>query len=136
MTELNSPAAVADLTAEMVNALTGPQLVIVYNVCANLLGLDTVAKFSDRKAGAKRVMKVLGDAQVKLATSEPSTKKKTAAKKAGGAPKTESIAGTIKALIADGKSNDEIWSIVQPKFNMPDGHKHYPQWYRRQVAKG
>lgn len=135
MTDLNN-AAISALTAEAINAMTGPQMVTVYNVCAGILGIETVTKFSDRKAGAKRILKVLGDAQVKLATSEPSAKKR-AAKKAGESKAAgATIAGTIKALIADGKSNEEIWAIVQPQFNMPDNHKHYPQWYRRQVNKG
>ena len=127
---------VATMTAETVNALSGPQQVALYNVCAGILGIETVTKFSDRKAGAKRIMKVLGDAQVKLATSEPSAKKRAAKKAGESKAKGATIAGTIKALIADGKSNEDIWAIVQPQFNMPDNHKHYPQWYRRQVNKG
>lgn len=135
MVDLNV-ATISALTAENVNVMSGPDLISTYNFCAGVLNIEAVAKFSDRKAGAKRVLKILGDAQVKLATSEPSAKKKAAKKAANGAAAGPSIAGTIKALIAEGKTNEDIWAIVQPKFNMPDGHKHYPQWYRRQVAKG
>lgn len=36
----------------------------------------------------------------------------------------------IKELILEGKSNEEIWAVIQPKFNMPDNLKYYPSWYR------
>jgi hypothetical protein len=60
------------LTAASVSAMTGPELVETFNAAATLLGLEAVKKFSDRKSGAARVMKILGDAQLKLATTEPS----------------------------------------------------------------
>jgi hypothetical protein len=45
------------------------------------------------------------------------------------------ITNTIKTLILDGKSNKEIWDIVQPQFDMDDTKRHYPAWYRSQMKR-
>lgn len=33
-------------------------------------------------------------------------------------------------LIKEGKSNQEVWAIIQPMFNLEDKKKYYPSWYR------
>ena len=42
----------------------------------------------------------------------------------------ETPKSAIEALIYAGKTNAEIWAIVQPKFQMPETRKTYPSWYR------
>jgi hypothetical protein len=45
------------------------------------------------------------------------------------------VSSTIRKLILDGLSNDEIWKIVQPQFDLSDSKKSYPAWYRRELNK-
>lgn len=45
------------------------------------------------------------------------------------------ITNTIKSLILGGKTNAEIWGIIQPAFNMADDKRHYPAWYRSQMKR-
>lgn len=45
------------------------------------------------------------------------------------------ITNTIKTLILDGKTNKEIWDIIQPSFKMEDNKRHYPAWYRSQMKR-
>ena len=45
------------------------------------------------------------------------------------------ITNTIKNLIRDGKTNKEIWEIIQPQFNMGEDKRHYPSWYRSQMKR-
>jgi hypothetical protein len=44
-------------------------------------------------------------------------------------PPRVSIGGTIRELHAAGKTNAEIWAVVQPQFSMPDTKKWYVSWY-------
>lgn len=50
-------------------------------------------------------------------------------------PRTPTVAGTIKRLIAEGKTNEEVWKIVQPKFNLSDEKRNYPAWYRADMKR-
>lgn len=36
----------------------------------------------------------------------------------------------ICELIRQGKTNKEIWGIIQPMFNLSDKKRNYPGWYR------
>lgn len=33
-------------------------------------------------------------------------------------------------LIKKGYSNQAVWDVIQPMFNLDDKKKHYPSWYR------
>jgi len=46
-----------------------------------------------------------------------------------------SVASTIRDLIKAGKSNEQIWAIVKPKFTLDDAKKNYPAWYRSQLNR-
>lgn len=54
-------------------------------------------------------------------------------------PPRVSIGGTIRELHAAGKTNDEIWAVIQPQFSMADTKKWYVSWYiwdaKRKAAK-
>lgn len=50
------------------------------------------------------------------------------------APRT-TIGGTIRDLHAAGKTNAEVWAIVQPQFGLDDGKKWYVSWYLWQARK-
>lgn len=66
-----------------------------------------------------------GTKEEKLAASAKRVKKERKA----------TISGTCRDLIRSGKTNEEVWAIVQPMFKMPDHHKHYPGWYRAQMVR-
>jgi len=53
------------------------------------------------------------------------------------APKEKRVScrSRCQELIRQGLSNSEIWAIIQPEFNMPAGHKHYPGWYRGEMKR-
>lgn len=50
-------------------------------------------------------------------------------------PKRGGIASTCRDLILAGKTNKEIWAIIQPMFDMADNKSHYPSWYRSQLKR-
>lgn len=40
-----------------------------------------------------------------------------------------------EALIREGKSNEEVWDVIQVEFNLPDKHRGYPAWYRSRLRR-
>lgn len=46
-----------------------------------------------------------------------------------------SIANEFRELIKAGKTNAEVWSIMQARHNLPDSKKHYPAWYRCEMTR-
>jgi hypothetical protein len=53
----------------------------------------------------------------------------------GQKPKRVSIADEFRELIKAGKTNAEVWAIMQPRHNLPDSKKGYPAWYRADMAR-
>ena len=47
----------------------------------------------------------------------------------------QTVSSVCRQLIAEGKTNEEVWSIVKPLFDMPDTKKGYPAWYRADMKK-
>ena len=41
----------------------------------------------------------------------------------------------VRNLIAEGKTNAEIWAVIQPQFRLRDDQRHYPAWYRRHLKR-
>ena len=54
---------------------------------------------------------------------------------AGQKPKRASVADEFRELIKAGKTNAEVWAIMQPRHNLPDSKKGYPAWYRADMAR-
>jgi hypothetical protein len=50
------------------------------------------------------------------------------------APKV-TVASRCRELVLEGKTNQEIWAIVQPEFDLPAEKKSYPGWYRAQLKR-
>jgi len=73
--------------------------------------------------------------------AEPEAKVEKPAKKAKAPkakePKAErvTVASTIRALVDQGKSNVEIWAVIQPQFGLDDDKRWYPGWYRNDYRK-
>jgi hypothetical protein len=65
--------------------------------------------------------------------------KKTAPKKAKAASTDgeflPSVAATMRKMIEDGLSNEEIWERCAPHFGLPESKKNYPSWYRAEIAR-
>lgn len=49
---------------------------------------------------------------------------------------TETCSYVARAMITDGKTNAEVWAVIQPRFNLTDAQKHYPSWYRSAMKRG
>jgi hypothetical protein len=46
-----------------------------------------------------------------------------------------SVAATMRKMIADGLTNDEIWAKCQPHFGMAEHKRNYPAWYRAEMNR-
>jgi hypothetical protein len=51
------------------------------------------------------------------------------------ATKSETITSVATKLLLAGKTNAEVWAVIQPQFQLDDGKKGYPSWYRNQLKK-
>lgn len=45
------------------------------------------------------------------------------------------ISHVARELILAGKTNQEVWAILKDSFNLDDGKKHYPTWYRSELKR-
>lgn len=64
--------------------------------------------------------------------SKPATAKSDAAKPA---KKREGISQTARDLILAGKTNEEVWEVLQQTFNLDRSKRHYPTWYRCEMKR-
>lgn len=71
-------------------------------------------------------------AKLKVQTDETKPKKSPAKKAKPQAAKSKGKTQLQVAtdLILEGKSNQEIWEVIQPMFNLDEKKRHYPSWYR------
>ena len=82
--------------------------------------------------------KALKPAKVKAAKVLKAPKPK--APKAAKAPKVKterkaSCSAVARELILAGKTNAEVWAVIQKQFELGDDKKHYPTWYRCQLKR-
>ena len=65
---------------------------------------------------------------------KPAVEKKAAAKPAKKETVKREAARTVstvaRELIVAGKTNVEVWAIIQKEFGLDDSKKSYPAWYR------
>lgn len=50
-------------------------------------------------------------------------------------PARESVSSVARSLIFTGKTNDEIWEVLQARFNLDRSKRHYPTWYRCEMKR-
>lgn len=60
--------------------------------------------------------------------------------KANGAAKPDqerqpTVASVCRELLLAGKTNAEVWAVVQPQFSLDDAKKTYPSWYRSELRR-
>jgi hypothetical protein len=79
-----------------------------------------------------------GTLMVKLALAEQHLKPapKVAAKlaKVEKEPRV-TVSSEIRRLILEGKTNQEVWTVVAAKYRLDASKKHYPTWYRCQLKR-
>lgn len=51
------------------------------------------------------------------------------------AQRGDSVSAVCKKLILDGKSNDEVWKVIKPQFELGDDKKWYPAWNRSALRR-
>lgn len=92
----------------------------------------TDGKFACHIARAEMHLESLKQAAAPKA--EKPAKKEAAAKPAKKeATKREAaraVSTVARELIVAGKTNAEVWAIIQKEFNLDDSKKSYPAWYR------
>lgn len=49
--------------------------------------------------------------------------------------KRQGVSQMARDLILAGKTNQEVWDIIKPAFNLDDSKKHYPTWYRCELKR-
>lgn len=82
-----------------------------------------------KKAAKKSEKKHINKKAMRRATAK--------AEKTKAAPKAKeprvTVASTARDMVRAGKTNEEIWAVLQKDFGLDDSKKHYPAWYRNQV---
>lgn len=125
----------AALTESQIELLTGTQLAQAYNVLAEKANVAQIKKFTDRPTGIKRLLPVVRLVRDLLAASaavKPSRKAKASTVKLEKQAKTESLSAAIRRMIGEGLNNDEIRAALP---ELDEARKHYPQWYRSEMAR-
>lgn len=64
--------------------------------------------------------------------NKPDAAKDDAAKPA---KKREGVSQTARDLILAGKTNEEVWAVLQQTFNLDRSKRHYPTWYRCEMKR-
>lgn len=106
-----------DLSAQTVTQLVA----IAAQVAAKLGVTFTTTKFKDKATAIKRVSALI--AQLPAETTKKSGKREG------------TVSAVARQLILDGKTNKEVWAIIQPQFKLDDSKKHYPAWYRAELRR-
>lgn len=89
-----------------------------------------IEKMIDGRFACKVAMAEMHLQSLKQPAAKPAKAKTKAA-----APKREGISATARALILDGKTNQEVWDALQAKFNLDHSKRHYPTWYRCEMKR-
>lgn len=45
------------------------------------------------------------------------------------------VSSVCRAMIIDGKSNEEVWAAIDAEFKLGSSKKHYPSWYRAELKR-
>jgi hypothetical protein len=49
--------------------------------------------------------------------------------------KKVNVSSRARELIHHGKTNEEVWAVLQAEFNLDGKKKHYPGWYRAAMTR-
>lgn len=70
-----------------------------------------------------------------LLQPKPAVKEAAPAVKESKPAKRTGISQTARDLILAGKTNVEVWALLQAQFGLDDSKKHYPTWYRSELKR-
>lgn len=70
-----------------------------------------------------------------LLQPKPAAKEAAPAVKEPKPAKRTGISQTARDLILAGKTNMEVWALLQAQFGLDDSKKHYPTWYRSELKR-
>jgi hypothetical protein len=90
-----------------------------------ITGVPVVQKSSKEKVAELAAKAGVKAAKAPKAAPEPKAEKAAAV----------TVASRCRELALSGKTNQEIWAIVQPEFSLPAEKKSYPGWYRAQLKR-
>lgn len=102
------------------------------------------AKSVDQTISEKAVDKAKKDPKLVIVPPDPGAKKAekpVAGKKKAEKPVAEvkqpkrTVSSVCRTLIAEGKTDEEVWEAVRLLFDLPDSKKGYPAWYRADMKK-
>jgi len=105
---------------------------------------NALAKSVDQTSSEKAVDNAKKDPKLVIIPPDPGTKKAekpVVDKKKAGKPAAEvkqpkrTVSSVCRTLIAEGKTNEEVWEAVRLLFDLPDTKKSYPAWYRADMKK-
>lgn len=141
-----------------VELMTPAQLVTSYNALAEKVGQKTVKKFETRAVGVKRLSAVVDALRAAVekvgaerqAAPTPEIEKiqapiapngsKVRPAKANGhvVDKKPSFASRCRELIAEGKTNAEVWAVLAPEFGYDEKtavQRTHPGWHRSDMKR-
>lgn len=98
------------------NTMTIAQLTSFYNQKTG----SSLKKFSTKSDGIRRCLPLI-EKKAKSGRKDPK--------------RGPSITQTCIQLIRLGKTNDEIWSAIQPQFGLDESKKYYPSWNRAYLRR-
>jgi hypothetical protein len=83
------------------------------------------------KVGGKKIMVHQSNTTIDEKKPVVKTAKKSSAKLSElNVTKVLKVGPRCCELIKQGKSNDEVWVVIQKEYQMSDDKKHYPGWWR------
>lgn len=47
----------------------------------------------------------------------------------------DTMSNVARRLILEGKTNAEVWEIIQPRYNLDEKKKYYPGWWRFELRR-
>jgi hypothetical protein len=105
-------------------------------VCATCAKLGKTKALA-RRAKAQKVETAKDEAGARGDRAAVQAAEKPASKPAANAekPARVTVASAVRALVAEGKTNEEIWQVIQPQFALGDDKRWYASWYRWDMAR-
>lgn len=79
---------------------------------------------------AKRTAAQKGSSKAITRSTSPKGGRPVAVKSA-----TRSVSSVARALLAAGKTNEQVWAVIKAEFKLDDGKKGYPAWYRAEMLR-
>lgn len=110
------------------------QLTVEYNARAVAAGKNPIKRFGGSIAQLQQRIDALPPVKAK-AVKAAKTAKPARGESANQPGSKPTVAGRCQELVLAGKTNAEIWALVQAEFDLDDSKKSYPGWYRNHMKR-